>query len=108
MSAPVKLTAAPCLTCEKKEGEVNHPPGMIFVGWGTGWQLSSRLDNGWTMDRALRTPPIPKYRRVAASKDCGTDGCGCEGCGALCGDEHDDDCDDEDHDVMAPLRRKTG
>jgi len=22
----------------KKEGEFNHPPGMIFAGFGTGWQ----------------------------------------------------------------------
>lgn len=27
-----------CKSCEKKDGEVNHPHGMIFVGWGHGWQ----------------------------------------------------------------------
>jgi DnaJ-class molecular chaperone len=27
-----------CTTCKKQEGEVNHPEGMIFVGWGHGWQ----------------------------------------------------------------------
>lgn len=27
-----------CPACEKQEGEVNHPRGMVFVGWGLGWQ----------------------------------------------------------------------
>ena len=27
-----------CKSCEKRPAEINHPPGMIFVGWGTGWQ----------------------------------------------------------------------
>lgn len=26
-----------CPTCEPKPGEVNHPDGMIFIGWGRGW-----------------------------------------------------------------------
>jgi hypothetical protein len=28
----------PCEHCKKLEHEVNHPTGMIFVGWGHGWQ----------------------------------------------------------------------
>jgi pyruvate/2-oxoacid:ferredoxin oxidoreductase beta subunit len=27
-----------CDGCEKLPGELNHPYGMIFVGWGHGWQ----------------------------------------------------------------------
>lgn len=30
--------AAVCSTCAKQPHEVNHPPGMIFVGWGRGWE----------------------------------------------------------------------
>lgn len=26
----------PCETCKKLPSEANHPPGMIFVGWGRG------------------------------------------------------------------------
>lgn len=28
----------PCKNCEKKPHESNHPTGMIFVGYGLGWQ----------------------------------------------------------------------
>lgn len=27
-----------CHACLPEPGEVNHPAGMIFVGWGLGWQ----------------------------------------------------------------------
>lgn len=27
-----------CQRCKKQEGEVNHPRGCVFVGWGLGWQ----------------------------------------------------------------------
>lgn len=30
--------SVPCETCKKLDGEVNHPTGMIYVGWGHGWQ----------------------------------------------------------------------
>ena len=32
------LATEQCPHCVKEEGEVNHPDGMIFVGWGHGWQ----------------------------------------------------------------------
>lgn len=28
----------PCPACKKLDGEINHPPGMNYVGWGLGWQ----------------------------------------------------------------------
>lgn len=28
----------PCERCKKLDHEKNHPVGMIFVGWGHGWQ----------------------------------------------------------------------
>lgn len=28
----------PCDNCIKKPDEKNHPPGMMFIGWGHGWQ----------------------------------------------------------------------
>lgn len=28
----------PCKTCERQPDEKNHPTGMIFVGWGRGWE----------------------------------------------------------------------
>lgn len=31
----------PCKVCKKKPDEVNHPPGMMFVGFGLGWQTCS-------------------------------------------------------------------
>lgn len=30
-----------CPTCKRKEGEKNHPPGMVFIGWGRGWERCS-------------------------------------------------------------------
>ena len=27
-----------CQTCARKPGELNHPPGMVFIGWGRGWE----------------------------------------------------------------------
>ena len=33
-----RAEAVACPKCEKKPHEVNHPPGMMFVGWGHGWQ----------------------------------------------------------------------
>lgn len=27
-----------CTSCARKPGEVNHPRGAIFVGWGRGWE----------------------------------------------------------------------
>lgn len=35
---------APCPTCLKLPDEVNHPPGMLFVGWGMGWQPCSTCE----------------------------------------------------------------
>ena len=34
----------PCKACAKQEHEVNHPPGMVFVGWGRGWQTCVTCD----------------------------------------------------------------
>lgn len=48
-----------CPTCAPREGEVNHPPGMIFVGWGHGWQLCSNC--GGTR-RVL--PPAPDFKQL--------------------------------------------
>jgi hypothetical protein len=28
----------PCPACKKLDGEINHPPGQNYVGWGIGWQ----------------------------------------------------------------------
>lgn len=28
----------PCPACKKLDGEINHPPGQNYVGWGVGWQ----------------------------------------------------------------------
>lgn len=42
-----------CPECELKPGEVNHPPGLMFVGYGLGWQPcstcngSARVSNGF-------------------------------------------------------------
>lgn len=36
-----------CPACAPAEDEANHPPGMIFVGWGQGWQTCLRC-NGTT------------------------------------------------------------
>ena len=57
-----------CPTCAKKPEEVNHPPGMIFVGWGTGWQTCP--DCSGTAKRAPASDPpviqdcshVPKCR----------------------------------------------
>jgi len=38
--APEKTVTCP--SCEPKEWEKNHPPGMIFVGMGHGWQPCSK------------------------------------------------------------------
>ena len=27
-----------CQSCRPRATDRNHPPGMIFVGWGHGWQ----------------------------------------------------------------------
>lgn len=27
-----------CTSCARRPGEVNHPRGAIFVGWGRGWE----------------------------------------------------------------------
>ena len=27
-----------CASCRPRATDQNHPPGMIFVGWGHGWQ----------------------------------------------------------------------
>lgn len=37
MTAYTDEEMKPCDTCAVKPGEVNHPQGMIFVGWGFGW-----------------------------------------------------------------------
>ena len=31
-------TLKECPTCKRPKDAVNHVPGRIFVGWGTGWQ----------------------------------------------------------------------
>lgn len=33
-----------CRACERKSPEHNHPRGMMFVGWGHGWQTCSVCD----------------------------------------------------------------
>lgn len=33
-----------CQTCAPTPDEVNHPPGMIFVGYGHGWQTCPRCN----------------------------------------------------------------
>ncbi len=43
-----------CLACKRPEGAVNHVPGAIFVGWGTGWQTCNTC-NG--TQRVPREPP---------------------------------------------------
>lgn len=43
-----------CPDCEKKPDEVNHPPGMMFVGWGHGWQLCSRCHGSATVPNGYR------------------------------------------------------
>lgn len=35
------VTVQPCPDCAPKPDEVNHPKGMIFVGWGVGWKTCS-------------------------------------------------------------------
>lgn len=27
-----------CASCARRPGEVNHPRGMVFIGWGRGWE----------------------------------------------------------------------
>ncbi|MES2342295.1 MAG: hypothetical protein V4597_11500 [Pseudomonadota bacterium] len=45
-----------CLGCIKLPDEKNHPPGMIFVGWGHGWQPCTKCGgSGW---RPLRGPHV--------------------------------------------------
>lgn|SRR5215469_5636764 len=37
-----------CKGCEKLPHEVNHPQGMVFVGWGRGWEPCPRCGgSGW-------------------------------------------------------------
>jgi len=36
------MIAIECPACRRQEGETNHPRGMIFVGWGRGWEPCSR------------------------------------------------------------------
>ncbi len=31
-----------CESCRPHAADRNHPPGMIFVGWGQGWQPCQR------------------------------------------------------------------
>lgn len=31
-----------CAACRPRATDRNHPPGMIFVGWGHGWQPCQR------------------------------------------------------------------
>jgi hypothetical protein len=38
---PPKPVDVACPACKKKDGEANHPPGMVFVGMGHGWQPCS-------------------------------------------------------------------
>ena len=40
VAAPAPVV--PCSGCEKQPDEVNHPVGMIFVGWGRGWETCPR------------------------------------------------------------------
>jgi len=41
---------APCDACKRLPGEQNHPAGMIFVGWGRGWEVC-RECNGTQVKR---------------------------------------------------------
>lgn len=45
----------PCESCKPQEGQVNRPPGMIFVGWGHGWQVCSTC-GGSGVERPKRQP----------------------------------------------------
>jgi hypothetical protein len=48
-----------CPGCKKQEGEVNHPPGMVFVGWGTGWQPCPRCSgSGSIPDEVLMSKDV--------------------------------------------------
>lgn len=31
-----------CEACRPRASDLNHPTGMIFVGWGMGWQACAR------------------------------------------------------------------
>jgi len=37
--AQLAAQPAPCDACKRRPGEQNHPAGMIFVGWGRGWEV---------------------------------------------------------------------
>lgn len=40
-----------CPDCKRLDSEANHPVGMIFVGWGLGWQPCLRCDGSGRIDR---------------------------------------------------------
>lgn len=31
-----------CEACRPRATDRNHPPGMVFVGWGIGWKVCTR------------------------------------------------------------------
>jgi hypothetical protein len=35
---PATVETVECPHCKRRPDEVNHPTGMIFVGWGRGWE----------------------------------------------------------------------
>ena len=46
-----------CESCKRKHGEVNHPPGMIFIGWGRGWERCPTCNGTQKVPKG--TSPVP-------------------------------------------------
>lgn len=54
----VELQTEECPACKKKDGEVNHPRGMVFVGWGTGWHVCPRCNGSTRIPAAAIEAPL--------------------------------------------------
>jgi|SRR5579859_980560 len=48
--------AIECPYCRKQEHETNHPPGMVFVGWGIGWQTCPKCGGSARVPASEKKP----------------------------------------------------
>jgi hypothetical protein len=48
------LPKVACESCKKLDHEKNHPVGMVFVGWGTGWQTCPNCGGTGTISVGAR------------------------------------------------------